>query len=257
MGITIGGRQARAAKVLGAGFYMHFSCVLLLVLLVVCDTFSLSLSMALKGPVKLVYFNLRGRAELPRLILHAGGQKFDDCPGGIEKSDYEQDLMFGQVPLLIDGDKKIVQTRVIARYLATKLGLCGNGTEDDVLLCDQLFEGTEDIYEALWPACAKYRGGNSEQLEKVLAPGGNVHKYLVKFDKMLTDRTFLLGDSLTYADLALYNVLTVTSAIDVDQYLGQHFPNIRKHYSAVEAHDKVKAYVTSDSRRPPFEPWTF
>ena len=141
--------------------------------------------------------------------------------------------MFGQVPLLIDGDKKIVQTRVIARYLATKLGLCGNGTEDDVLLCDQLFEGTEDIYEALWPACAKYRGGNSEQLEKVLAPGGNVHKYLVKFDKMLTDRTFLLGDSLTYADLALYNVLTVTSAIDVDQYLGQHFPNIRKHYSAV------------------------
>ena len=63
--ITIGGRQARAAKVLGAGFYMHFSCVLLLVLLVVCDTFSLSLSMALKGPVKLVYFNLRGALLSP------------------------------------------------------------------------------------------------------------------------------------------------------------------------------------------------
>jgi hypothetical protein len=106
-----------------------FVC-LALAFLVVSDAFSLGLSMALKGPVKLVYFNLRGkvpyqsrgapkfrtlpvllrpapsystlthaagRGELPRLILHAGGQKFDDCPGGIEKSDYEQDLLFGQV----------------------------------------------------------------------------------------------------------------------------------------------------------------
>jgi hypothetical protein len=106
---------------------MHKSAYvgLALAFLVVSDAFSLGLSMALKGPVKLVYFNLRGkvpdqsckvsvlpkfcsppystlthaagRGELPRLILHAGGQKFDDCPGGIEKGDYEKDLLFGQV----------------------------------------------------------------------------------------------------------------------------------------------------------------
>jgi len=213
-----------------------------------------SCNMALKGPVKLVYFDLRGRAELPRLILHAGGQSFDDCPGGIEKSEYEDSLMFGQVPLLIDGDRKIVQSRVITKYLATKLGLCGSG-EDEALLCDQLFEGTEDIYESLWPACAKYRGGNQEQLDKVLAPGGNVHKYLVKYEKMLADKTFLMGGTLTYADLALFNVLTVTTAIDADKYLGEYFPNIRKHYSAVESHEKLSAYL--QSRRPGFTPWTF
>jgi glutathione S-transferase len=132
----------------------------------------------MNGSIKLVYFNLRGRGELPRLILRAGGQEFDDCPGGVEKSQYEDSLLFGQLPLLIHGEKKIVQSRTITRYLANKLGLSGK-TEDEAILCDQLFEGTEDIYEALWPVCAKYRGGSQAALDKALAEGGSVHKYLV------------------------------------------------------------------------------
>ena len=67
--------------------------------------------MALKGPVKLVYFDLRALGELPRLILHAAGESFDDCPGGIQKSEYEA-RTFGQAPLRIDGDRKIVQSRL-------------------------------------------------------------------------------------------------------------------------------------------------
>ena len=39
-----------------------------------------------------------GRAELPRLILHTAGQPFDDCPYEPDlKTNYEPDLMFGQV----------------------------------------------------------------------------------------------------------------------------------------------------------------
>lgn len=79
-------------------------------------------SMSLQGPVKLVYFNLRGRGELPRLILHTAGQSFDDKPFfPEEKADYEKDLMFGQVPLLIDGDRKIVQSRTITRSSGSAL----------------------------------------------------------------------------------------------------------------------------------------
>ena len=32
--------------------------------------------------MKLVYFDLRGKAEVLRLMLHVAGQEFDDCPGG-------------------------------------------------------------------------------------------------------------------------------------------------------------------------------
>jgi glutathione S-transferase len=131
--------------------------------------------MPLDGPVTLVYFDIRGRAELPRLIMHAAGQSFEEST---DKAAHDSSLLFGQVPLIVDGDKKIVQSRTIARYLAKKLGLSGK-SEADELLCDQLFEGTEDIYEALWPACTNYRGGSREAIAKTLAEGGNVHKYLV------------------------------------------------------------------------------
>ena len=107
--------------------------------------------------------------------MHAAGQPFDETE---DKASHEGSLLFGQVPLLIDGDTKIVQSRTIVRYLAKRLGLCGK-SESDELLCDQVFEGTEDIYEALWSACVKYRGGTPELLQKTLAEGGNVKKYLV------------------------------------------------------------------------------
>ena len=133
-------------------------------------------TMALVGPITLVYFNLRGRGELPRLIMHAAGQPFDETE---DKELHADSLLFGQVPLLIDADTRLVQSRTIVRYLAKRLGLCGK-SESDELLCDQFFEGTEDIFEALWSACVKYRGGTPERIEKTLAEGGNVHKYLVK-----------------------------------------------------------------------------
>ena len=131
--------------------------------------------MPLKGPVTLVYFDLRGRGELPRLILHAAGQQFKDSG---DKASHEASLLFGQLPLLIDGDTKLVQSRAIVRYLAKRLGLCGK-SESDEILCDQLFEGTEDIFDAFWSTCVKYRGGTREALDKTLAEGGNVHKFLV------------------------------------------------------------------------------
>jgi len=52
-------------------------------------------------------------------------------------------------------------------------------------------QGTEDIYEALWPACAKYRGGDAAQLATVLGDGGNVHKYLVCVRACVCVRVFV------------------------------------------------------------------
>jgi len=131
--------------------------------------------MPLSGPVKLVYFDLRARGELPRLIMHAAGQPFEDSN---DKAAHEAFLPFGQVPLLIDGDRKIVQSSTIARYLAKRLGLAGK-SEDEEVLCDQFHEGTEDLYNAIWPCCTKYNNGSRERLEKGLAEGGSIFKYLV------------------------------------------------------------------------------
>ena len=130
------------------------------------------------GHVQLVYFDMRGRAELPRLIMHAAGQPFDDIVTE-DKSEFESSLLFGQLPLLMDGDVKIVQSGAIVRYLVKKLGMCGK-SEQDALLCDQLYEGTEDIFKVLWTVCLTYRGGTREVLDKAKAEGGSIYKYLVR-----------------------------------------------------------------------------
>ena len=129
-------------------------------------------------PVQLVYFDMRGRAELPRLIMHVAGQPFDDIVTE-DKAEYESFLLFGQLPLFTDGDVRLVQTGAIVRYLVKKLGMRGT-SEQDELLCDQLYEGTEDIFNALWNVCIRYRGGTREALDKAVAEGGGVYKYLVR-----------------------------------------------------------------------------
>jgi glutathione S-transferase len=146
------------------------------------------LSSAMKD-VKLVYFDIRGRAELARLIMHAAGQPFDDIVTE-DKAEYESSLMFGQLPLFLDRDVKLVQSGAIVRYLVKKLGMCGK-SEQDQLMCDQLYEGTEDIFNALWNVCIIYRGGTREALDKAVAEDGIIYKYLVRlFSLSMTSMSF-------------------------------------------------------------------
>jgi hypothetical protein len=64
---------------------------------------------------------------------------------------------------------------------------------------------------------------------------------------------------ISYADLALYNVLTVadTSVINPETYLKENFPNVKCHHDAVAAHPSLKPYLSSDKRRPAFIPFTY
>jgi glutathione S-transferase len=81
-----------------------------------------------------------------------------------------------------------------------------------------------------------------------------------RFDAILEGKRFFLGpDTISYADLAFYNVLTVadTSAIDPETYLKDNFPNVKRHYDAVAAHPSVHPYVSSEKRRPAFVPYTY
>lgn len=79
---------------------------------------------------KLVYFNLRGRAEIARIILAVGGQEYEDFRFEREQwPEFKPSTPFGQVPVLevTEGGKtvKIAQSLAIARFLARKFNLDG------------------------------------------------------------------------------------------------------------------------------------
>merc|ERR1719369_1946186 len=76
--------------------------------------------------IKLTYFNLRGRAELSRLILAQAGVEYEDCR--IAREDWAElktSLPLGQLPVLTVEGKTIGQSITIARYLAKRFGLAG------------------------------------------------------------------------------------------------------------------------------------
>jgi len=43
--------------------------------------------------------------------------------------------------------------------------------------------------------------------------------------------------------------------VDPQTYLKDKFPNVKKHFDAVEAHPSIKAYLASPARRPAFVPY--
>ena len=86
------------------------------------------------------------------------------------------------------------------------------------------------------------------------------HHAQKRFDAILEGKRFFLGpDMISYADLALYNVLTVadSSVIDPETYLTANFPNVKRHHDAVAAHPPVQAYISSVKRRSAFIPFTY
>ena len=89
---------------------------------------------------KLTYFNLRGRAELARLIFHYAGQEFEDVR--LEYGDgfprYSADWLkirsqmpFLQVPVLEVDGTALGQSHTIGRYLARKFKIAGENEMEE------------------------------------------------------------------------------------------------------------------------------
>uniref|UniRef100_A0A2K6M5S5 glutathione transferase n=1 Tax=Rhinopithecus bieti TaxID=61621 RepID=A0A2K6M5S5_RHIBE len=107
---------------------------------------------------KLHYYNARGRMESIRWLLAAAGVEFEEkflkSAEDLDKLRNDGCLMFQQVPMVeIDG-MKLVQTRAILNYLASKYNLYGKDIKERALI-DMYTEGIADLGEMilLLPFC--------------------------------------------------------------------------------------------------------
>nr|XP_045726558.1 glutathione S-transferase A2-like [Mirounga angustirostris] len=89
------------------------------------------------GKPKLHYFNGRGRMESIRWLLAAAGaefeEKFIETPEDWDKLRNDGCLMFQQVPMVEMDGMKLVQTRAILNYIATKYNLYGKDIKERAL----------------------------------------------------------------------------------------------------------------------------
>jgi len=191
---------------------------------------------------KLTYFNVCGRAELIRLIFGKSGTAFQD--NRIEFADWpakKASFPMGQLPLLNYKGLELIQSLTIARFVARKCGLAGK-TEIDEILADQFvttlwLDILNKLIEIFFEKDAAAKAAMIEARREPTNQGLIALATLVK-------GPFVLGDALSYADLAL---------LDFETWLPRTIPDIKipEKIKAVilkvEADPQVAAYL---ARRP-------
>jgi glutathione S-transferase len=208
---------------------------------------------------KLVYFALKGRAFVSRMILAQGGQQYEDVHVNFEdwvNVKNTPTYPFGQAPVLeiIEGNKttRIAQSNAIERFLARRFNLLGKDEVESARV-DMINEQIVDTFNNL---VLIYRKKDSdekaEELNKALSEA--VPNSLKMIEKLLQENNqehnngFLVGDSLTYADLKLisfYDWLRERREKILDQ-----FSFLKEHNQMVRNLPRIKDFLAqNDSMR--------
>jgi len=165
---------------------------------------------------KFTYFNVRAKGEVIRLIFAAAGVEYEDVrvefqtwpqtPAGLKES-----LPFGQLPTLSVDGVAYCQSVSIARYLAEKFGLAGQSDEER-LRADMLVHCVEDVLVHVLHINHQFDAPvEKEKLLKKFKEE-QLPQSCGHFEKFLLQNKggdgYLVGDSLTWADITLFNHLT-------------------------------------------------
>jgi len=208
----------------------------------------------------LIYFPVRGRAELIRLILAEAGVEYAEHPVGKDTppqngrpTDFAALkasglLAFNAVPVWEEPDGfHLAQSLAIANHLARAHGLFGKNAREQALV-EQALGGFEDAraeLRKLATAAVEERATVREKLLTESAP-----RWLGHFDRLLAANTGLLvGDSVTSADLALWSLVEMYRDNGFGSAL-EGFPRVSAHFEQIGRRPRLAAYVASTKRHP-------
>lgn len=173
----------------------------------------------INNALKLYYFNMRGRAEVIRLILAAGNRKYEDIRFELsEWPEYKPKMLLGQVPVLkFANDTQLTQSLAIARYLAREVGLAGTNNLESAEI-DTVVETQRDMNEVFYTKLV---------IDNVdLKPGPEFQKfietnYVEHCDKLTTlknayskNEKYFVGNNLSWADLYVYDSINSLSLFE-------------------------------------------
>jgi glutathione S-transferase len=183
-----------------------------------------------------VQFNGRGLAELIRLVLIEAGveyedRRFDNFPPELKASGK---LTFGQVPLWEDENGALVQSVTIARYLAKKHNLNGK-TDFEAAQIDSILDGLADLRSK------RINAKTEEEQAKFVAEVAPL--WLGYFEAILKKNGsgYLVGNSLTLADLALY--IATDGLKNTHQDVVAKFDSLVKHHQTIGSRPKIADWV--------------
>ena len=160
--------------------------------------------------IKLIYFNLMGRAETARLILAQAGVSYEDKR--IKKEEWPAlmaSLPMGQLPVLEVDGKTIGQSMAIARYCAKRFGLAGKD-ELEGALADQAVDQVTDFLDEVIKVMKEPEEGKKAEMGKQLKVE-KLPALLASMEKLLKGQggKYFAGSSLTWADIVVYQFVSL------------------------------------------------
>ncbi|XP_043102504.1 glutathione S-transferase Mu 4-like [Puntigrus tetrazona] len=198
--------------------------------------------------MKLANWKTRELAQPIRLLLEYTGTKYEEkfypCGDGpnYDKSCWINEkeklgMNFPNLPYLVDGDKKVVQSNAIMRYIALKHNLCGE-TEEEQVRVDILENQAMDFRNGFVQLCYGDFDKNKSSYSQKL-PGS-----LKQFSEFLGDRKWFAGDKITFVDFIMYELLDLhlMFCLDcLDKYI-----NLRHFQDRFESLEKIVDYMKSN-----------
>lgn len=159
---------------------------------------------------RLWYFAIRGRGEQIRLMLHALGQAYEDVAIKRDrflelKQEGPKTLSFGSLPLLEDGDFRLVQGVAILSYLARKHGAAPTDLQA-AARADAIALGAEDLRSKAFGLF----GEGADEKQAAFVAGDWQSRWLPSLEGLLKlngDSGFFVGNTLTHADIAVWDAL--------------------------------------------------
>jgi glutathione S-transferase len=194
----------------------------------------------------LTYFDVRGRAEVIRLILEETGTPYRERRVQMEEwPALKPTLPFGQLPTYEEDGAVILHSHAIYRHLARVHNLYGK-TEHDRVRCDMVEETFVDAQNNVggfyWrPDFAEKR----DEYEATALPDllGRLQRL---FEQNNNGTGFWVGDDLTYVDFCAWHLLDYVRPFS--QKTLDRFEKLNAFKRRIETRPRIAAYLHSERR---------
>ncbi|CAD5220925.1 unnamed protein product [Bursaphelenchus okinawaensis] len=201
---------------------------------------------------KLLYFDIRGRAECARLILNYAKIPFEDVR--IPKGEWENikgdktRFPYGQVPVLLVDNVPIAQSMALVRYLAAEAGLAGKNNLEAAQIGQ--IEETCRIFSdslGLYRKALFMNTPNQETLfTNLFTP--TCEKQLPVIEGHITSNGFFHESGVSYVDFYFADLFK--TFYNVHQNVMSKYPKLVEHMKKVFELPELQAYLKqrSDSK---------
>ena len=192
------------------------------------------------------YFDVRGRAEIIRLILEETNTHYTERRISIEEwPELKSSFTFGQLPVYEEGGLLLNQSNAIYRYLGRKLDLYGDTSLEHVR-CDMVQETFVDAQSSIgglfWnPDFEQLRGGYEQNELPALLQ--SLQDFLLSNPE---GGAYWVGTRLSYVDFMAWHFLDYVRALSTPTL--QKYPALWEFKSTLEARPNIAAYLASPRR---------